>query len=312
MKRALQKYNAVRVLTPMVYALNLSGCRLLTFAYIQGFCNDEVSVCYSSVKTMSEVIGYAPRTIKEALANLIKDGYIFKIGTRNIGGKNVSGYRTYFFELMDRYDAGEEIKPCLLKTRRGGQNGAGAHCAPVHISADRGAQSALESNKNLIESNNNLSLESAPAREAEEREFYKIFFLRNAADPAAEVRRFIGTYQSKGWTSDAGRPYDSPAKRAGLASRWECKSGPRLPKNENTDKFYSFLRDLAAAADTAPDRLDPIYFFDIRTNYRLDRGEFLWLCSVHVYNWCERHPDGLKATKERWFGAMSLCYTILS
>ena len=300
-EKAIHKYNSVRVLTPMVYALNLSGCRLLTFAYIQGFCNDEVSVCYSSTKTMSEILGYAQRTIKESLTNLAKDGFIYKIGTMTIDGRKVNGYRTYFFELMDRYDAGEEIKPALLKMRRGAQIPTGAQCAPVNKTADSGAQSVLpevhnvpemgeqcapKSNKNLIDESNKSLYESAPAREAEEREFFKIFFLNNAADPAAEVKRFVGYYQSKGWQDTSGRRYDTPDKRAGLAYGWDCKSGERLSRGESTDKFYKFLGRLY---DIAGERggIDPRLLLDVRGGYRFHDGQLLWDCIPTVQQWFE-------------------------
>ena len=92
-------------------------------------------MCYSSLTHISEVIGYARRTVAEAVAALISDGYIYKIGTMTIDGKNVSGYRTYFFELMDRYDAGEDVSPTLLNTRRGLQKSCGAQSALVACGA---------------------------------------------------------------------------------------------------------------------------------------------------------------------------------
>ena len=300
-EKAIHKYNSVRVLTPMVYALNLSGCRLLTFAYIQGFCNDEVSSCYSSTKTMSEILGYAQRTIKEALTNLSKDGFIYKVGTMTIDGQKVNGYRTYFFELMDRYDAGEEIKPSLLSLRRGASKQGSAQCAPVNSEGIFGAQCAPEvvhnvhesgeqcapnSNKNLIDESKESLSESARAREAEEREFFKIFFMNNAADPAAEVKRFVGYYQSKGWQDTSGRRYDTPDKRAGLAYGWDCKSGERLSRGESTDKFYKFLGSLY---DIAGERggIDPRLLLDVRGGYRFHDGQLIWDCIPTVQQWFE-------------------------
>lgn len=300
-EKAIKRYNSVRVLTPMVYALNLSGCRLLTFAYIQGFCNDEASVCYSSIKTISDTIGYAQRTIDEALRNLKADGFIYKVGTRTIDGQEVNGYRTYFFELMDRYDAGETIKPTLLRTRRGSKKGGSAQCTLPYNDVESGAQCTDEvahnvqegsaqcadkSNMNLIDESKESLSESARAREAEEREFFKIFFMNNAADPAAEVKRFVGYYQSKGWQDTSGRSYDTPDKRAGLAYGWDCKSGERLSRGEDTDKFYKFLGNLYDIA-MAQGGIDPRLLLDVRGGFKYADGQFIWDCTSTVRQWFE-------------------------
>ena len=279
-EKAIRKYNHVDVLTPMVYALNLSGCRLLVFAYIQGFCRDEASVCYSSFTRMSETIGYARRTVAESIAALISDGYIYKVGSQTIDGKRVSGYRTYFYELMDRYDAGEDISPTFLKTRRSPQKPSGAQSAPVHIFPDSGAQSSIPAvhkaadcgahsaiDNTMIILKENL-FDSARAR-AEEREF---------------IKRFVGYYQSKGWQDNAGRKYDTPEKRAGLAYGWDCKGGERLPKGENTDKFYKFLGILYKYA-TERGGIEPGQLLDARTSYKVDGSRFFWACSKPVQDW---------------------------
>jgi len=295
-EKAIRKYNHVVVLTPMVYAFNLSGCRLLVFAYIHGFCRDESTSCYSSLTHISAIIGYARRTVAESINALIKDGYIYKIGTMTIDGQQVNGYRTYFYELMDRYDAGEEIVPAKLRTRRASKKEGGAQSAlplrttqgsaqnrteVVHKTAEGSAQNRAQDN-NMIIINNNIS-QDARAR-AEEREFIKIFFLNNAADPAAEMKRFVGYYQSKGWQDNAGRKYDTPEKRAGLAYGWDCKGGERLPKGENTDKFYKFLGILYKYA-TERGGIEPGQLLDTRTSYKVDGSRFFWACAKPVQDW---------------------------
>jgi len=297
-EKAIKKYNHVDVLTPMVYAFNLSGCRLLTFAYIHGFCRDEGSICYSSLTRISETIGYARRTVEESIKNLREDGFIYKVGTTTIDGQEVNGYRTYFYELMDRYDAGEDIRPAKLKTRRSQKKRGIAQSSLPNIVREGREQTASEvgnivregreqnraQDNTMININNNLS-DSARAR-AEEREFIKIFFLNNAADPAAEMKRFVGYYQSKGWQDNAGRKYDTQEKRAGLAYGWDCKGGERLPKGENTDKFYKFLGILYKYA-TERGGIDPGQLLDLRTEYKMEDDKFIWTCSKPVQDWCE-------------------------
>ena len=324
-EKAIRKYNHVVVLTPMVYAFNLSGCRLLTFAYIHGFCRDESSSCYSSLTHISEIIGYTRRTVAEAINALIEDGYIYKIGTTTIDGQQVNGYRTYFYELMDRHEAGEEIKPSLISSRRGMKKRGSAQSSLVHIFPEGSEQNNAEvvnkfpkgseqssPNNNRIIKNNNLSdsapAGAAPAREAEEREFIKIFFLNNAADPAAEMKRFVGYYQSKGWQDNAGRKYDTPEKRAGLAYGWDCKSGPRLTPGENTEKFYKFIGVLYKYA-TERGGINPGQLLDSRTEYKLEGDRFYWECSEPVQQWCEsKVSDMLRGIIDTTMGQVKLFY----
>lgn len=320
-EKAIKKYNHVDVLTPMVYAFNLSGCRLLVFAYIHGFCRDESSCCYSSLTHIAEITGYARRTVAEAINALIEDGYIYKIGTTTIEGQQVNGYRTYFFELMDRYDAGEEIKPTLITSRRGTKKRGSEQSALVHFVPEGSAQSSTEvvhkvpkgsaqsaPNNTMIKLNDNLSdsagagaRSAAHAREAEEREFYKIFFLRNAGNPADEVRRFVGWYDSREWTDSRGRKYETIAQRRGLAYTWDCKSGLRLAAGENTDKFYKFLGSLYNYA-AKHGGIDPQLILDPRGGYRLKDGDFTWDCTDTVRAWFESLGPVMRIPLNKYIG----------
>jgi len=314
-EKAIKKYNHVDVLTPMVYALNLTGCRLLVFAYIQGFCRDETSVCYSSFTRISETIGYARRTVAESIAALISDGYIYRVGSQTIDGKKVSGYRTYFYELMDRYDAGEDISPTFLKTRRSPSKNCGAQSAPVHIFQDCGAQSSIPAvhkaadcgaqtaiDNTMIKLKDNLS-DSAQAREEEEREFFKIFFLRNAGDPAEEVKRFVAWYRDgKNWTSNNGRKYETLAERSALATTWDFKRGQRLPDTDDTKKFYKFLESLYNYAKKNGG-IDPMLLLDPRGGYKFKDGDFIWDCTETVRKWFEGLGPAMRIPLDKYIGA---------
>lgn len=320
-EKAIRKYNHVDVLTPMVYAFNLSGCRLLTFAYIQGFCRDESSVCYSSLTRIAETIGYARRTVEESIKNLRADGYIYKVGTTTIDGQEVNGYRTYFYELMDRYDAGEDIRPAKLKTRRGQKKEGREQSALPNIVREGREQNSVEvgnivreggeqsaTNNTMIMLNDNLS-ESAQARADEEREFLKIFFLRNAGKPADELKRFLAWYRNgKKWTDAQGRKYETLEQRAGLAWNWDCKSGRRLPECEATDNFYKFLEAMYAAAQSAGD-IDPMLLLDSRTKYEQNLGGYFWYCRSEVKVWTNKHLDIALPIKEQYIGQITITFS---
>lgn len=306
-EKAIKKYNHVSVLTPMVYAFHLSGCRLLVFAYIHGFCRDENSCCYSSLTHISEIIGYARRTVAESINALIKDGYIYKMGTTTIDGQQVNGYRTYFYELMDRYDAGEEITPSLLKARRRPQKEGSAQISlplrttpgsaqnsaeVVHISPKGSAQSAP--NNIMIYINKDYSSYKPQSRQEEEKLFRIIFLFRNAADPAAEVGKFVSWNDARGWQTRDGAKYDTVAKRSSLAEYgWDCKTGQRLPTGNTTDKYYKFLKEMLRVA---MDRggIDPEQLLSTSIRYRIaNGGSFVWLCSPEVKRWFKEQPKDM-------------------
>lgn len=77
-------------------------------------------------------------------------------------------------------------------------------------------------NKDIIIYNNFFCAEPAQ-QEEEKKNFYKDFFFRNAADPAAEVERFIAYNDSLEWCNSEGRTYETPEKRLGLARLWNFK-----------------------------------------------------------------------------------------
>ena len=58
-------------------------------------------------------------------------------------------------------------------------------------------------------------------QEEEKKNLFKIFFFRNAADPAAEVERFIAYNESRGWSNTQGMVYETPEQRAAVAVLWK-------------------------------------------------------------------------------------------
>ena len=285
----------------MITELGLQGNSLLVFAMIHGFSKDGNHKFIGSFQYIADWLNVSIRSVKEIVSLLVDDGYVAKTKERDDHNRPINAYLSNYDELLARVAAGEEVKPSSIKGRRGCKKVNSAQCAPIITTDAIGAQSDISSvhklpfigaqnarNNNYSDKyidNNSLS-ESAHAREAEEREFYKIFFLNNAADPAAEVKRFVGYYQSKGWRDTAGRSYDTAEKRAGLAYGWDCKSGERLSRGESTDKFYKFLSGLYSIA-CASGGIDPMLLFDLRGGYKYSEGTLLWDCTSTVQKWFE-------------------------
>ena len=68
---------------------------------------------------------------------------------------------------------------------------------------------------------------SEQQQKQEQQQFFKIFFFRGAADPAAEVKRFVAHNQVNGWQNKAGKVYDNTEKRMALAELWTFTTGER-------------------------------------------------------------------------------------
>lgn len=297
----MKKNDYIVILAPMITELGLQGNSLLVFAMIHGFSKDGNHKFIGSFQYIADWLNVSIRSVKEIVSLLVDDGYVAKTKERDDHNRPINAYLSNYDELLARVAAGEEVKPSSIKGRRGCKKVNSAQCAPIITTDAIGAQSDISSvhklpfigaqnarNNNYTDKyidNNSLS-ESAHAREAEEREFLKIFFKRNAADPAAEVMRFTGWYQSKGWTDGKGRTYDTTEKRCGLAWPWEIKTGSdRLPAGPDTETFLAFCCDLSDVAAQLGG-IHPKQLLDPLSSYKIDpEYGFTWKCRRAVYDW---------------------------
>ena len=127
-------------------------------------------------------------------------------------------------------------------------------------------------------------------QEQEKKEFFKIFFFRNAADPAAEVERFVAYNETRGWKTTQGVEYDTPEKRRSLAVFWEFKEPQKKRCSEE------FLRTVENIYNEAGERgvegrdilLDPRMTFGY--DKTLDKMA-LYASSPEVWKWIEAHLD---------------------
>ena len=230
---------------PMISVLGLSGISLLVFAVIHGFTKDGEQHYRAFPEDLMKWTGASERSIKGVLKSLLESGYInrSKVVYR---GKSTFEYWTNYEDLLERVAAGETLeKPKgakiapLEKVQKLHPNDAKTAPIKVQNLPCKGAEIAPEPNNNVVKHsckhscNYFFHLDAAkqvgPIRQEERDEFYRIFWEKNAADPAAEMKKFMNYYESVGWESSDGRRYDTPAKRRGLAWMWECKGcAPRL------------------------------------------------------------------------------------
>ena len=128
-------------------------------------------------------------------------------------------YTTNYYELLERAAQGEHIslKP-TKKAKKAAKNQGGLKMRPATECAaeggsqnetglkmiQKGSQNDTKGGLKMVPNNiiDNIryyfSSRTREEQEEEKKEFFKIFFFRNAADPAAEVERFVAYNESRG------------------------------------------------------------------------------------------------------------------
>ena len=123
-------------------------------------------------------------------------------------------------------------------------------------------------------------------KQEEEKQFFKIFFFRGAADPAAEVKRFVGHNQANGWQNKSGVKYDSTEKRLGLADLWKFQIGER-----NAKVFLKVWKEVYSkveAVEGSDVLLDP------RISFSYDNSSMTINCTQKVAKFLEGHLREVK------------------
>lgn len=329
----------------MISVLGLSGVSLLVFAVIHGFTKDGEQRYRAFPEDLMKWTGASERSIKGVLKSLLGHGYInrSKVTYR---GKVTFEYWTNYDELLERVSSGETIQPYSLSENPRGAKFApqtavqklhpdSAEIAPLEVQDlhSSGAEIAPQPNNNVVKhtskhSDNYLyhldaARQAGPIRQEERREFYRIFWEKNAADPAAEARRFENYYESLGWEAKDGRRYDTPMKRRGLAWMWELKSGAgRLSADfgnaedrENQAKanaaFLKMCGELYEVACCTGDPENPLWLvnpsFRCRLSWREDRKSYdlVWTGTGLPVDWYDRHVDVAAPIVKKHFAKMA-------
>lgn len=330
---------------PMISALGLSGISLLVFAVIHGFTKDGEQHYRAFPEDLMKWTGASERSVKAVLKSLLDKGYInrSKVVYR---GKSTFEYWTNYEDLLERVSAGEYLEPYNLYEKAKGAETAplekvqklhpnDAETAPEKVQKlhCKGAETAPEPIDNVVKHSCKHSdkyffhLDAArrpcPIQPEERREFYRIFWEKNAADPAAEAKRFENYYESLGWEAKDGRRYDTPMKRRGLARMWELKSGAgRLSADygtaddrENQAKvnaaFLKMCGELYEVACSTGDPENPLWLvnpsFRCRISWKDDGRSYdlVWSGTGLPVDWYDRHIDVVAPIVKKHFNKMA-------
>ena len=226
----------------MISELNLSGKNeLLLFAMIYGYTKDGKSTFRGSLSYMKKWLKTSRSAVIRTLNDLEAAGYINR-STYMEGNVECVEYTTNYEALLERAAAGEYISLDLAKeARKTSKKEGGLKMRPATEGlADGGSQnetglkmrqkgSQNETETGLKMRPNNIidniryyfSSRTREEQEEEKKNLFKIFFFRNAADPAAEVERFIAYNESRGWSNTQGMVYETPEQRAAVAVLWK-------------------------------------------------------------------------------------------
>lgn len=307
----LKKQDFVCVQAPMISELNLVGKNeLILFAMIFGYSKDGKSTCRASLNHMQKWLKTSHSAVVRTLNDLVEAGYINRHEYYEGKVKCVE-YTTNYYELLERAAQGEHIslKP-TKKAKKAAKNQGGLKMRPATECAaeggsqnetglkmiQKGSQNDTKGGLKMVPNNiiDNIryyfSSRTREEQEEEKKEFFKIFFFRNAADPAAEVERFIAYNETRGWKTTQGVEYDTPEKRRSLAVFWEFKEPQKKRCSEE------FLRTVENIYNEAGERgvegrdilLDPRMTFGY--DKTLDKM-VMTASAADVWKWIEAHLD---------------------
>ena len=300
----MKKFDYIVIQAPMISELGLKGNSLLLFAMIHGFSKDGVNRYRASLKDMCDWLCTSKSAISPVLNALVEAGYINKHDVVD-NGLSKPEYTTNYESLLAKAAAEGPLKPTLVYKEKDEKkvaksarvrnpypkqkavNSMGTETVPGTESVRNPYGIGTESvpnkyNINIYKYYSCCYGELTEAqKQEEEKQFLKLFFFRGAADPAAEVKRFVGHNQAKGWKDSSGAIFDTTEKRLGIAELWKFQLGER-----NAKVFLKVWKEVYSkveAVEGSDVLLDP------RISFSYTDSIMTINCPVEVRNFIENH-----------------------
>ena len=274
----------INILAPMKSKLKLKGNALMLFALIHGYSKDGKNTCRVSLSYMAEWLDTDKAAVSKLINRLAKAGYINKLEYYTGGVK--------CFEYTANYEA------MLVKSIRGEAMGLESPSVKEGCQNDKKGLSKRQktvvkttTNNKYIIIYNNFSSRTREEQEQEKKSFYSKFFFRNAADPAAEVERFVAFNDAHGWANTDGKPYDTPEKRLGLAGFWEFKTEGQWARPEYL-KAVKEIYDEAVKENIEGVEVLIDHRVNLKWNGRSQSWE--WEITVEAHKWVKENFDLVK------------------
>ena len=304
----MKKFDYIVIQAPMISELGLKGNSLLLFAMIHGFSKDGVNRYRASLNDMCEWLCTSKGSICPVLDSLEKAGYINRFEDED----KVVEYTTNYDALLKKVAVEGALKPALVHKQKpikkvskkkggtesvpraeglklgGTESVLGTESVPREVlnPYQNGTESVPNKYINIYKYSCCYSELTEEQKEQEQKQFFKIFFFKGAADPAAEVQRFVGHNQANGWQGKSGQKFDTTEKRLGLADLWKFQLGERKAK-----VFLKVWKDVYSkveALEGADVLLDP------RTSFSYTDTHMIINCTRAVKEFIESHIKEVK------------------
>ena len=315
----MKKFDYIVIQAPMISELGLKGNSLLLFAMIHGFSKDGKNRFRASLEDMSEWLVTSKAAVSSTLKALEKSGYITKHDVKD-GNIDKPEYSTNYEALMAKVEAEGSLKINRIYAEKSQgvlnqypskkrANSRGTETVPVLNQLQRGTETIPNGGTETIPNKYiNIykyyscafgELTEAQKKE-EEKQFLKIFFFRGAAVPAAEVERFVGHNQAKGWQDKSGAMFDTTEKRLGIAKLWKFQLGER--KAEVFLKVWKDVYEAVEAVEGSDVLLDP------RISFSYDNSAMTINCTQKVAKFLEGHLSEVKEIILAHAAGKRVCY----
>jgi DNA-binding HxlR family transcriptional regulator len=315
----MKKFDYIVIQAPMISELGLKGNSLLLFAMIHGFSKDGKNRFRASLEDMSEWLVTSKAAVSSTLKALEKSGYITKHDVKD-GNIDKPEYSTNYEALMAKVEAEGSLKINRIyaeKTQgvlnqypsKKRANSRGTESVPVLNQLQRGTETIPNGGTETIP-NKYINIYkyyscafgelTEAQKQEEEKQFLKLFFFRGAADPAAEVKRFVGHNQAKGWKDSSGAIFDTTEKRLGIAELWKFQLGER-----NAKVFLKVWKEVYSkveAVEGSDILLDP------RISFSYDNSAMTINCTPAVAKFIEGHLSEVKEIILAHAAGKRVCY----
>ena len=268
------------ILAPMKSKLKLKGNALMLFALIHGYSKEGKNTCRVSLAYLAEWLDTDKAAISKLINKLAKAGYINKLEYYS-GGVKCFEYTANYEAMLVKAIQGEPMGLESPSVKGGCQNDNGCQNDKKGLSKRQKTVVKMTTNNNIIIYNNFFCAEPAQ-QEEEKKNFYIDFFFRNAADPTAEVEKFIAYNNSLQWRNEKGRVYETPEQRLSLARLWEFKAEGQWARPD----YLKVVKEIYQ--DACNDGIDGV---EVMINHKVNlvwdgrQNKWFWKVTPEVREW---------------------------
>ena len=230
---------------------------------------------------MAEWLDTDKAAISKLINKLSKAGYINKLEYYN-GGVKCFEYTANYEAMLVKAMQGEPMGLERPSVQGGCQNDNGCQNDKKGLSKRQKRVVKMTTNNNNIIIYNNFSCAEPAQQEEEKKNFYIDFFFRNAADPTAEVEKFIAYNDSLQWRNEKGRVYETPEQRLSLARLWEFKAEGQWARPD----YLKVVKEIYQ--DACNDGIDGV---EVMINHKVNlvwdgrQNKWFWKVTPEVREW---------------------------